>query len=119
MITNIKNGVTLAVTYKNGATNYVPKIDGKVDYEEVKEAIAGGTEKYPTAIPVEPEFTEVELTQQAKDTNNINIISQIEALEKTLLRALREYALDNTNADALAKITQVETAIVVLRADLI
>lgn len=42
-------------------TTSVPKAEGNKDYAEVLDAIAGGSEKYPTAIVVEPEFTNLEL----------------------------------------------------------
>ena len=64
MITTIKqqeNGYLV-----NGNMS-VPKADGNRDYREVLEAIEGGTENYPTAIVVEPEFTDEELAQQIED----------------------------------------------------
>jgi hypothetical protein len=50
----------------NGSMS-VPMADGNRDYKEVLEAIEGGTENYPTAIVVEPEFTDAELLQQIED----------------------------------------------------
>ena len=44
----------------------VPKAEGNRDYKEVQEAIVGGTENYPTAIVVEPEFTAEEVAEQAR-----------------------------------------------------
>ena len=64
MITTIKqqeNGYLV-----NGNMS-VPKADGNRDYKEVQEAIVGGTENYPIAIVVEPEFTAEELLQQIED----------------------------------------------------
>ena len=61
MITTIKqqeNG------YLVNGTMSVPIADGNRDYREVQEAILGGTEDYPDAIVVEPEFTDEELLQQ-------------------------------------------------------
>ena len=64
MITTIKqqeNG------YLVNGNMLVPMAEGNRDYREVLEAIEGGTENYPTAIVVEPEFTDEELAQQIED----------------------------------------------------
>ena len=90
----------------------VPMSEGNRDYQEVQKWIKNGG-------VVEPEFTQAELSENARTENNNNVIAQIEALEKTLSRPLREYALDNTNTTAHNKITQVEADIVALRADLL
>ena len=64
MITTIKQ---LENGYLVNGNMSVPMAEGNRDYREVLEAIDGGTENYPTAIVVEPEFTDAELLQQIED----------------------------------------------------
>jgi hypothetical protein len=64
MITTIKqqeNG------YLVNGNMLVPMAEGNRDYREALEALEGGTENYPIAIVVEPEFTAEELLQQIED----------------------------------------------------
>lgn len=116
---NLQGTDSYKVIYDNGQESTVAINTTGAVIDEVNEAKAGGTEKYPTAIVVEPELTEAELLENARTENNNNVIAQIEALEKTLSRPLREYALDNTNQTALDKLTQVEADIAILRTTLI
>ena len=79
-------------------TTSVPNDEGNTDYKEVLEAIAGGSEKYPTAIVVEPEFTASELEEQAIQTQ----ISDAQAyLNSTDFKMTTDYDRDTTAVKAL------------------
>ena len=74
--------------YLVNGTLVVPKADGNRDYEEVKLAIAGNNENYPTAILVEDEFTKTELDQQAQDIINQDALTYLANTDWMLLREL-------------------------------
>jgi len=57
--------------------------------------------------------------QATKDENNNKIFAEIEDLEKTQLRPIREFALNSADTTAKTKIQEVEAKIVTLRAKLI
>lgn len=91
-----------------------------------EDGVSGGLEFLQDCEDLELEIvykTQTELDDIAlaktKEVNNNNIYSQIDILEKSLLRPLREYSLDNSNQAALDKITQVEADIVALRDGLV
>lgn len=85
MITSIKikgNG------YLVDGTMSVPKVNGNRHYEEIKLAIAGGNEDYPTAITVEDEFTQSELDTQTQNVINQEAIQYLLDTDWLLLREL-------------------------------
>jgi len=101
----------------------VPKADGNRHYGEVKLAIAGDNDDYPTAIEVEPEFSQGELDQQAIDDNNAPILAEIATLEVALARPIREL-LSTTTAGvdkeyAQGKVDNIEAQIIALRGNLL
>ena len=117
MITKIKDGETYAVTYNNDITNYVPKVNGKTDYEEVKEAIAGGTEKYPDAIVVEDEFTQGELDEQVRLTRIAWIDNRLDEIDNLSIRSLRSKSNGRGNAQDDTKLTELDDEAIALRTE--
>ena len=97
MITTIKqqeNGYLV-----NGNMS-VPKADGNRDYREVLEAIEGGTENYPTAIVVEPEFTDAELLQQIEDAKPKVVTmrqARLALLQSGLLQTVQDAIANGTD----------------------
>lgn len=78
-----------------------------------------------TEVPQRPDATYdwdgtqwVENADRLKEANNAPIFQQIEAIEAKQARAVRELALDATNAVAKAKLQGYEADIVALRAQL-
>jgi hypothetical protein len=70
------------------------------DYAEVLEAIAGGTENYPDAIVVEPEFTEAELLQQIEDAKPKVVTmrqARLALLQSGLLTAVETAIVNGTD----------------------
>jgi len=74
--------------YLVNGTLSVPKADGNRHYEEVKLAIAGDNDKYPTAIVVEDEFTQGELDEQAQETINSESLAYLASTDWYVTRLL-------------------------------
>ena len=90
---------------------YVPKADGNREYEMIKQWLAEGNTP-------EPEFTEEELAQQAKEQARQEALTTIVQLEASQLRSIRELMLDANNEYAKAKLADIEAKIQEERAKL-
>ena len=78
----------------------VPMAEGNRDYKEVLEAIEGGTENYPIAIVVEPEFTDEELAQQIEDAKPKVVTmrqARLALLQSGLLATIETAITDGTD----------------------
>lgn len=117
MIINIKDGNTYQVTYDKGKTKSVPKVNGNKEYEEVKEAIIGSTEDYPTAIEVEPEFTQSELEKQTKDKRVIEIDIRLDKIDILSVRSLRSKSNGRGNQDDDDKLMALDNEAIALNAE--
>ena len=97
MITTIKqqeNG------YLVNGNMLVPMAEGNRDYREVLEAIDGGTENYPTAIVLEPEFTAEELAQQIEDAKPKVVTmrqARLALLQSGLLQTVQDAIANGTD----------------------
>ena len=83
---------------------WVPQANGNREYEIIKEWLAEGN------VP-EPEFTEAELAQQAKEQARQEALTTIAQLEASQLRSIRELMLDANNEYAKAKLAEIEAKI--------
>ena len=100
MITTIKqqeNGYLV-----NGVMSVPGNAEGNRDYQEVQEAILGGTEDYPDAIVVEPEFTDEELLQQIEDAKPKVVTmrqARLALLQSGLLQTIQDAIANGTDDD--------------------
>lgn len=90
--------------YLLNGTMSVPMVDGNREYELIKQWIAEGNAP-------EPEFTDAELAQQAKEQARQEALTTIAQLEASQLRSIRELMLDANNEYAKAKLTEIEEKI--------
>lgn len=98
--------------YLVNGTMSVPAVDGNRHYEEVKRAIAGGNEEYPTPIAVDPEFTQAELDKQAQDVINAEAQTYLYSTDWYIIReqetgVVVPQAILDARAEARLKIVQV------------
>ena len=94
----------------NGSMS-VPQANGNREYELIKEWLAQGN------VP-EPEFTEEELAQQAKEQARQEALFTIAQLEASQLRSIRELMLNANNEYAKTKLEEIEAKIQAERAKL-
>ena len=84
----------------NGVMSVPGNAPGNRDYKEVLEAIAGGTENYPVAIVVEPEFTDAELAQQIEDAKPKVVTmrqARLALLQSGLLQTVQDAIANGTD----------------------
>lgn len=90
----------------NGSMS-VPKANGNRHYEEVKEWLLTNTP--------EPEFTQGELDQMAKDTRIAEIDARLVEIDILSIRSLRSKSNGRGNAQDDTKLTELDDEAIALR----